>query len=341
MRIAYLTESDSGAQWDEYAGARASAVTDLFAWRRVVREAYGMASHFSIALENDRIAGALGLFELRHPVFGHYLATAVFGNDGGLHFDTGEARDALLQEARALARRLGVSHLIIRTRDGDLPGFEADRRFQTAIVDLEGDSESAWQRLPVKTRNQVRRGMKEGFTVSTGPGQVGAFYEVFHQHMRDLGSPAHGMRYYESILRNLGDRCEFFVVRDGANLVAGALVFWVNGTAMNYHAVALRRFNTRCPNYLLYWRMIEAAYAHGCRQFDMGRSEVGSSQLKFKANWAPREVGLCYNYDLVKLRAIPRLDPRNPRFRLAIASWQRLPLFVTRALGPHLISGVA
>jgi hypothetical protein len=103
----------------------------------------------------------------------------------------------------------------------------------------------------------------------------------------------------------------------------------------------LREYNTRCPNYLLYWRIIESAIRRGCRRLDMGRSEVDSSQLAFKRNWTDHIEALEYNYLLAPGAVPPKLDPRNPRFRLAIAAWRLMPLPVTRALGPHLISGIA
>lgn len=36
--------------------------------------------HRFAVLEGDRPLGALSLLEVKHPVFGHYLATAPFGN---------------------------------------------------------------------------------------------------------------------------------------------------------------------------------------------------------------------------------------------------------------------
>jgi FemAB-related protein (PEP-CTERM system-associated) len=300
-----------------------------------------MASHYLLAHDGGRVRGALSLFEIRHPLFGHYLTTAVFGTDGGLHFDDAGVRDALIAAARTLGTARGVSHISLRTRGTPLHGFVADTRFSSAVLDLDGTPEDAWNRLPGKTRNQVRRGMKEGFAVSRGHDELVAFHRVFHQHMRALGSPAHGMRFYEAIIRHLGPLADFFVVRDGTRVVAGALLFRVNGTAMNYHTVSLHEFNVRCPNYLLYWRMIERAYAERCRSFDMARSEAGSTQMQFKQNWGPREVPLAYNYLLIRGREVPRLDPRNPRFRVAIAAWKRTPLALTRTLGPWLISGLA
>jgi FemAB-related protein (PEP-CTERM system-associated) len=340
MRVEHLTDAD-GPRWAAYVEPRASAITDLFGWRLVVRDAYGIRSHFLAAVDDGRIVGTLSLFELRHPVFGHYLATAVFGTDGGLYFDTEAVRDALVAEARILGERTDVGYVLIRTRGVELADAHTDHSYVTALVDLPTSANPAFEELPGKTRNQVRRGMKEGFSIATGLDQVPAFFTVFHRHMRDLGSPAHGKRFYRAIGRHLAPRTEFFVARDNEAVVGGALVFFVNGVASNYHTVSLREYNPRCANYLLYWRIIEAAIARGCRQLDMGRSEKNSTQLAFKMNWTSRIEGLEYHYLLVRARHVPRLDPRNARYRLAIGAWRRLPLVVTRAVGPHLISGIA
>ncbi len=341
MRIIQISNGEDEKRWDLYVGARTASVLDLSAWRRIVDQVYGMPAHFLAAVDEDRIVGTLGLFEVKHPLLGHYLATAPFGNDGGLFFDNAEAQTALASEARNVADRLAVDYLVIRTRDVDLDDFAVDRRYSTALIDLEGGAEAVWKhRLPAKTRNQVRRGMKEGFAVETGPAQLGPFFDVFHAHMRDLGSPAHGRRYYDSIVEQLGDRAEFFVVRDGSELAAGALLFWINGTTTNYHTVALRKFNRRCPNYLIYWRMLEASCVRGCKWFDMGRSQTDSPNFKFKLNWGPQPVTLHYNYYLRTAKEIPYVFHKNLKYRLPIAVWQKLPLFVTRRLGPHLISGL-
>ena len=341
MRVISIVEGDDDARWDAYVEPRSSAVMDLSVWRRVVRKAYGMKSWFFAALDGERWVGALALYEARHPLFGSYLSTSAFGNDGGLYFESDRVRDALVEEGRKLADARNVEYLRLRLREIDVPGLTVDRHYRTAVLDLPGGAEQVWKdRIPAKTRNQVRKGQKEGFALSTGHDQLEAFHQVFHAHMRDLGSPAHSRRYYETMVEELGDRMDFLVLRDGDEVAAGALLLWTNGTAMNLHTVALRRYNPRCPNYLLYWTMIEAACRRGCTRFDMGRSEADSNNIRFKANWGTTVLELRYHYYLRKLDAVPYLDPRNPKYRIPTLLWQRMPVLVTKQLGPRLIHGL-
>lgn len=342
MRIERLEDDEGGRRWDAWVAPRTRTVTDLFAWRAVVREAYGLGSHFFVAVDDEgRTRGGLALYEVRHPLLGHYLATAAFANDGGLYYDDARARDLLLAEAKRICAERRASHVVIRTRGEDLPGFTPDHRYHTAVVDLEGGAAALWKRLPGTTRNQVRRGQKEGFEIRAGPAEIEPFHRVFHAHMRELGSPAHALRYYELIAKHLGEHAHFIVVRDGDTVVAGALLFTINDTAANLQTVALREYNRRCPNYLLYWHMLETSCEAGCTRFDMGRSVEGGGNLRFKENWNPEVSPLSYNYHLRTLKEVPFADPRNPRYRLPIAVWRRLPLRLTRALGPRLISGLA
>jgi len=45
---------------------------------------------------------------------------------------------------------------------------------------------------------------------------------------------------------------------------------------------------------------------------------------------------LPYAYHLVRAREVPNLSPTNRKYHLFIEAWKRLPLPVSRAIGPWL-----
>ena len=75
----------------------------LDSWLNLVHEMYGYKTYHYAVLEDSQPLAALGLVEINHPIFGHYLATAPFGSYGGLAFENPEVRDLLLDAARRLA----------------------------------------------------------------------------------------------------------------------------------------------------------------------------------------------------------------------------------------------
>src|SRR5262249_22010688 len=120
MHIETVGQDESGQRWDAWVALRTRTVTDLFAWRLIVQEAYGMPAHFVLAIADDgQTRGALALYEVRHPLFGHYLTTAPFANDGGLLYEDSGARDLLIAEAKRLCEARRAAYVCIRTRGDD------------------------------------------------------------------------------------------------------------------------------------------------------------------------------------------------------------------------------
>jgi hypothetical protein len=87
----------------------------------------------------------------------------------------------------------------------------------------------------------------------------------------------------------------------------------------------------------MYFDLMRRAGRNGFRTFDFGRSKRVKGSYDFKSHWGMVERELPYEVMLIGRKDPPDYSPANPVFRLPILCWQRLPLAVTRALGPHLL----
>ena len=99
-------------------------------------------------------------------------------------------------------------------------------------------------------------------------------------------------------------------------------------------------FNALCPNVLLYWDAIQFAQESGAAVFDMGRSTPNEGTFKFKAQWGAAPVPLHWEYMLSTPGELPNVSPANPKYQLAIALWQKLPLSVTLRVGPMIVRAI-
>ena len=88
---------------------------------------------------------------------------------------------------------------------------------------------------------------------------------------------------------------------------------------------------------MLYWHAIESALGEGVEVFDFGRSTPGEGTFKFKEQWGAHPVPLSWEYWLPAGHALPDQGPTNPKFRLAIEGWKRLPLWLANAAGPRIV----
>jgi hypothetical protein len=49
---------------------------------------------------------------------------------------------------------------------------------------------------------------------------------------------------------------------------------------------------------------------------------------------------LHYEYFLVKDAEIPEINPLNPKYRLFIQAWKKMPLALANAIGPHIVKNL-
>jgi hypothetical protein len=86
----------------------------------------------------------------------------------------------------------------------------------------------------------------------------------------------------------------------------------------------------------MYWEVMREACLAGYRKFDFGRSREGSGAFDFKRHWGFEPEPLAYQFILGKDVQIPNFNPSNPKLQLFINGWKRLPVAVSRRLGPPL-----
>ena len=83
-------------------------------WKSVIERSFGHRTYFLYAEAGGRIEGVLPLAEVSSLLFGHTLVSLPFCVYGGVAARTERARRALDEAARALAEKLRVDHLEYR-----------------------------------------------------------------------------------------------------------------------------------------------------------------------------------------------------------------------------------
>ncbi len=73
---------------------------------------------------------------------------------------------------------------------------------------------------------------------------------------------------------------------------------------------------------------------------DLGRSKIGTGAHAFKRNWGFEPTPMHYRYRLKPGQSVPEINPLNPKYRVFIAAWKRLPLPVANTIGPLLARGL-
>jgi lipid II:glycine glycyltransferase (peptidoglycan interpeptide bridge formation enzyme) len=120
-------------------------------------------------------------------------------------------------------------------------------------------------------------------------------------------------------------------------VISGVLSFYYQDTVLPYYAASRMEFRKYAPNDFQYWSLMEHAVGRGCRYFDYGRSKKGTGPFQFKVHWGFEPIPLHYQFYLNRLEELPNLNPLNPKHRLKIEMWKKLPKAVAKVLGPRIV----
>lgn len=313
------------------------------AWLLVLERGLG---HEPLCLEADdqgRTTGLLPLAYLRSLLFGRFLVSLPYVNYGGVRADNEQTARALIDRAMRIADERNVRYLELRheRQPVDHPRLVVRKAGKVHMrLPLPSRSEVLWRQLSAKVRNQIRKGQRGNLSVAWGRQELlPDFYAVFSRNMRDLGTPAFGEPLFRSILEQFGDRAELCVVRTGGRAIAAALLLHGWGITEVPSASALREFRDTNANMLMYWNLLERAVQRGQGEFDFGRSSPESNTYRFKKQWGATPIPAQWQY-YVRRGSMEDMRPENPRYRRFIRLWQRLPLAVTRRLGPWIVRGI-
>jgi FemAB-related protein (PEP-CTERM system-associated) len=347
LAIRALTEADA-PRWDAFVRATPSATFfHLAAWQKIIREIFGHKTYFLYAenTENGEILAILPLAEVNSLLFGHALTSLPFCVYGGIAAsETGEGRAdvveaiaALEAEADALARRLGVAHLEYRNvhaRHSEWPRQDIYVTFRKAILP---DIEANMLAIPRKQRAMVRKGIKHGLIGETDAG-VDRFFAVYADNVKRHGTPALPKSFFARLKREFGDDCEILTVTSAeGKVLSSVLSFYFRDEVLPYYAGDYPQARDLAANDFKYWELLRRACERGCALFDYGRSKIGTGPWHFKKNWGFEPTPLSYEYRLYRRDTIPQNNPLNPKYRLFIALWKRLPLGIANTLGPYIV----
>jgi FemAB-related protein (PEP-CTERM system-associated) len=332
------TFEDAGEAWDEFV-ARHPAAT-LFhraGWQRAVERTFGYRQHSLAAWKQGRLAGILPLF--RVPVFpwGKALVSSPQAVYGGPLADTGEALEALLGAARALGEKLGVRYIEYRNQDAvrELPSKDLYVTFRRAILPTADENMAA---IPRNQRRSIRIGLKSALTTEVAREELlDPFFDLYSHSVRNLGTPVFPRSLFANLLAEFGPDCRILLVRREGRPVASVLTFFFRDQVLPYYGGARREEFRYGVNDFMYWSLLVYGMEQGYKIFDFGRSKRGSGSFDFKRHWGFEPTPLHYQYHLVRQASLPDLSPRNPKFSAAIQVWKRMPLWLSRRLGPLLV----
>ena len=334
--------ADEYAQrWDRFVlGQPTGTFFHLTGWKRAVQKSFGHQARYLLALREGEVAAVLPLFLVRSRLFGRFLVSNPFAVYGGICTDDEQARLLLIRQAERMAADLRVDYAEFRNRSPDPSPWPSSDLYSTFIEALPEDPQDCLENLPRKARAAARQSIGFGLQADISLDQLDRHYQLNAIQMRRLGSPMFPRAWFRELAREFNDQATILTVTHEGQPIASVLVFFFRDTVLPYYSGSLAEYNRFHPNNFMYLKLMEYGVRQGYRWFDFGRSRKDTGPYRFKKHQGFSPQPLHYQFYLYKAEEIPSINPSNPKFDLPKRIWQKLPLPITKWLGPKLVRGI-
>jgi FemAB-related protein (PEP-CTERM system-associated) len=329
------------AAWDDFVrAAPAATFFHLSGWKRVIERAFGHRTHYLLSERGGVLTGILPLTQVRSRLFGASLISNAFAVEGGPIAADEESLRALETAAAQLMDSLGVPVLELRSFSPTRADWPSRSDLYVGFrKPLDPSPERNIKAVPRKQRAMIRKGIQNGLAseVDDDPDRL---HRVYAESVRNLGTPVFAKFYFRVLREEFSDCSDIVTVTSGGEAVASVLNFYFRDAVLPYYGGGTERARGLAANDFMYWEVMRRAGERGCRVYDFGRSKIGTGSYAFKRNWGFEPAPLSYQFRLAPGRAMPDLNPLNPKLRLFVALWKRLPLPLASALGPRIVRGI-
>jgi FemAB-related protein (PEP-CTERM system-associated) len=295
-----------------------------------------------VARDGNSIVGTLPLASVKSRLFGRFLVSLPYVNTAGVNAVDSDVAHRLIDRAVELANQFDVRYLELR-HETETPHPSLGSTLKSKVhmrFPLPKTPEALWDGFKSKVRNKVKKGDRQGFTIHWGSTDLlPGFYDVFSRTMRDLGTPVFSQDLFRSILSVFDAEAELCVVRAEDRPIATALLVHGKTWTMVPSAASLHELNSTNVNDWMYWKLLERAVERGQDGFDFGRCTPEGNTFTFKKKWGAEPEPAVWQY-YVRKGSVTDVRPEGGKYDRAVDLWKKLPLPLTRWIGPSIVRGI-
>lgn len=331
-------EAANDPRWDEYVRVHPDgSFYHLLAWRRVIERAFEHEPHYLYVEREGRVTGVLPLFCVGGKPFARALVSVPVGVGGGVLADDDESARLLRDGARAIAERENLAYVEYKSEKARFPELKTKGDLYYGFKqEIFGDREKQLNAIPRKTRAVIREAERNKLRWSYNRDDLEPFYDLYALSLRNLGTPMFPKELFVACVEEHPSTCNFLTVRENGRIIGVVMNFYFRDTMLPFFVGTLPEARDVGVNNYLYWVMLETGYDLGYRTFDFGRSKKDTGPFKFKEHFGMTPYPLEYQYDLVAAKEMPNVNPTNPKYAKAIEAWKKLPVELTKVVGPFI-----
>jgi serine/alanine adding enzyme len=298
------------ARWDKFVESHPFGwVAHLSGWKRVVEKCFPHVKGHCLALTEGRediIKAGLPIYEFRSWLTGNRMVSIPFATLGDLLVNKPNEAEKLLDFAKDLSSRLGISSMEIRTLNSfsmvSNQGFLGNCFFKNHFLILDKDPAKLMKNFHYdrvrKKIYKIERG-KLKLKLARDENDLKEFFRLYKEDRKRLGLPCQPFLLFKTIwsIFNPSNHVEVLLALLDGKTVGGLLNFKFK-ERVSAEAIGWNHDYTKdYPSHFLYWEAIKLAYGNGYKIFDFGRTSPKNPNLMdFKGRWGTKLADLPHFY---------------------------------------------
>lgn len=307
-----------------------------------------VSRHFSfkpvylVAKEENKIVGALPLFEAKSFIEGKRLVSIPFFPFGGVIGKDIQCKKELLKKAREMAET--VRFLEIRQRNELEPELTENFVQQSPITDFllyfGKTEEETFISLDKRVRYDIKKAQRNNLKVQLGKEKklLDDFYEIYLNTKKKRGVPAWPYDLFKDALETCN--CLIGVTYLENKPIASAFFFLHKAEIEYGFAGADYKYAFLCPYYVLLWETIRYGIRNNYQVLDFGGTTKEMSEgtlYAFKERWCKKKKEISYYFYAGDKKKIPTLKRSFKAYKLYGKIWSLLPRIVIKKISPFVI----
>jgi hypothetical protein len=175
--------------------------------------------------------------------------------------------------------------------------FGRSSQYLWHAVDLRPGLDDIVRKFHHSVQRNIRRAEREGLTYEEGNSEqlLGQFYPLVVETRRRQHLPPQPMRWFRSLIANLGANLKIRMAFKNGVPLAGILTLAHKRTVTYKYGASDAKMHRLGGVTLLFWNTIQQAKAAGYETMDLGRTDTGNEGLAtFKEHWGGVRSSLGY-----------------------------------------------
>ncbi|MBI2102575.1 GNAT family N-acetyltransferase [Candidatus Woesearchaeota archaeon] len=297
---------------------------------------------FAVAIDNGEAKTVFPFVEVKSTLFGNRIISTAYLEYGGFAGDN-EGIEPILSALREKYDR-SFDYLEIR---GGVEAFDMILGSLTLRSDLYkrfvlkvGSEDVVWNNIQKSKRKAIRKAGDLVEVRDISVSEMDVLYDLYVENMRRFGSPCYGIDYFRQFYLQLVDKKLGKILgayeKSTGKLIAALFGLCYRDRVHIIIAISDPLFQELRPNDAVHWEFIRWACVNNFVWFDFGRVRDESGQFEYKQKWGPMLLDLPSYFVMWNGKDVPIVDPHHAKYRLFVAAWKMMPLWLTKRIGHRL-----